>query len=106
MRRGDQIYAWPQPHPVVSDTVLAAGLFALLAVPSAFGYDPGWPHLALGAVMFGALVFRRVRPVESFAVVALAGFVQWIAGAPCGPLAGGHPRGGVPRCRRHLSWRA
>jgi signal transduction histidine kinase len=70
---------------MVPDAALAAGLFALLTLPSVVG-DPSWPHLALGGVMFGALVFRRVRPVESFAVVALAGFVQWTAGVILSPI--------------------
>lgn len=65
--------------------MLAAGLFALLMLPSAVGNGPGWPQLALGVVMFAALVFRRVRPVESFAVVALAGRVVLLAD---GRLAG------------------
>jgi signal transduction histidine kinase len=71
---------------MVPDAVLAAGLFTLLTLPSAVGYDPGSPHLALGGVMFAALVFRRVRPVASFAVVALAGFVQWTAGVTLSPI--------------------
>jgi signal transduction histidine kinase len=80
------LYAWLQRHPVVPDAVLAIGLFVLLILASAFGYDPGWPHITLGAVMFGALVFRRVRPVESFAAVALAGLAQWIAGVSLSPV--------------------
>ncbi|HEX6337903.1 MAG TPA: histidine kinase [Jiangellaceae bacterium] len=86
MRRRDRLYAWLQRHPVVPDAVLAAALFTLFMVPSTFGYAPGWPHVALGGVMFGALVFRRVRPVESFATVALAGLVQWIAGVTLSPV--------------------
>ncbi|HEX6235338.1 MAG TPA: histidine kinase [Jiangellaceae bacterium] len=88
MRRRDRFYAWLQRHPVVPDAALAAGLFALLTLPSAVGYDPGWPHLVLGGVMFAALVFRRVRPVESFAVVALTGLVQWIVGVTLSPVDG------------------
>ncbi|HEX5994048.1 MAG TPA: histidine kinase [Jiangellales bacterium] len=88
MRRRDRLYAWLQRHPVVPDAVLAAGLFALLTLPFMAGYDQDWPRLALGTVMFAALVFRRVRPVASFTVVALAGFVQWIAGVPLSPVDG------------------
>ena len=86
MKRRDRLYAWLQRHPVVPDAVLAAGLFALLMLPSVVGNGPGWPQLALGVVMFAALVFRRVRPVESFAVVALAGLVQWTAGVALSPI--------------------
>jgi hypothetical protein len=70
----------------VPDAVLAAGLFALLLLPSAVGNGPDRPQLALGAVTFTALVFRRVRPAESFAVVSLAGFVQWTAGLALSPI--------------------
>ena len=86
MRRRDRLYQWLQQHPLVPDAALSITLFALLSLTSASGYEPGWPHPALGAVMFGALVFRRVRPVESFAVVALAGLVQWIADVSLSPV--------------------
>jgi signal transduction histidine kinase len=86
VRRRDRFYAWLQRHPVVPDAVLAAGLFTLLMLPSAIGNGLDWLQLALGAVMFTALVFRRVRPVESFAVVSLAGFVQWTAGVALSPI--------------------
>jgi signal transduction histidine kinase len=86
VRRRDLFYAWLQRHPVVPDAALAVALFVLLTLPFAFGYDPGWPHVVLGGVMFGALVFRRVRPVESFAAVTLAGLVQWIADVSLSPI--------------------
>lgn len=78
MRRRDRLYAWVRRHPLVSDAALASGLFLTLALlgPS----DPAWLRMLLGAVMCGALVFRRVRPVASFAVVAACGLVQWAAG--------------------------
>ncbi|TDE08902.1 sensor histidine kinase [Jiangella asiatica] len=85
MRRRDRLYAWVRRHPVVPDGALAAGLFLVFVVLSAAAYDPAWAHAVLGGLMCAALVFRRVRPVESFAVVSAAGLVQWATGLELTP---------------------
>lgn len=64
---------------------MACALLITVVVLSASVYDPGWAHAALGAVMCAALVFRRVRPVPSFAVLAGCGLVQWATGLPLTP---------------------
>ncbi|WP_203454367.1 sensor histidine kinase [Jiangella aurantiaca] len=85
MRRRDRFYAWVRRHPLVPDAAIALGLFLTVVVFSAAAYDPGWAHLMLGAVMCAALVFRRMRPVESFAVLVGCGFVQWATGLQLAP---------------------
>lgn len=79
MRRRDRFYAWLRARPIVPDAVIACGLFLVLAAPSALVLDPGWPHIALGVAMYGALAVRRIFPVVSFAVVAVIGLIQWAA---------------------------
>lgn len=76
----DRLYEWLRQHPTVPDALLAGALFLVLAVPAAVTYEPGWPHLVIGAAIYGCLAFRRVRPVESFIGVAAAGLVQWATG--------------------------
>jgi signal transduction histidine kinase len=88
MRR-DMVYGWLQARPLVPDTVLAAVLFVIFGLSSALTFDPRLPHLALGVAIYGALAFRRVRPVESFAAVAVAGLVQWAAGIDLTPADAG-----------------
>ncbi|WP_199521386.1 sensor histidine kinase [Jiangella anatolica] len=85
MRRRDRLYAWVRRHPLVPDAAIALGLFLTVVVFSAAAYDPGWAHLTLGAVMCAALVFRRMRPVESFAVLVGCGLVQWATGLQLTP---------------------
>ena len=85
MRRRDRFYAWVRRHPLVPDAAISLGLFATIVVFVAAAYDPTWAHLTLGAVMCGALVFRRKRPVESFAVLVGCGLVQWATGLPLTP---------------------
>ncbi len=79
------MYAWVRRHPVLPDAVIALGLLVTLVVFSAAALDPGWAHFVLGTVMCAALAFRRVRPVESFGVLVVAGLVQWATGLELTP---------------------
>ncbi|RIQ10882.1 sensor histidine kinase [Jiangella rhizosphaerae] len=85
VRRRDRLYAWVRRHPVVPDAVIALGVFVTMVVFTAAAFDPAWAHFVLGTVMCAALVFRRVRPVESFGVLVAAGLVQWATGLQLTP---------------------
>lgn len=86
MRRRDRLYAWVRRHPLVPDVVIALALFVVVGVFSAAAYEPTWAHLLLGGVMCAAAVFRRTRPVASFAVLVGCGLVQWATGLPLTPV--------------------
>ena len=85
MRRRDRLYAWVRRHPLVPDAALAGLLFLIVGVSSAYAYADGAAHLVLASVTCLALVFRRVRPVASFAVVAGCAFLQWATGISLTP---------------------
>lgn len=85
VRRRDRVYAWVRRHPLVPDAAIAFGLLLTVVVFSAAAYDPTWAHFTVGAAMCVALVFRRVRPVESFGVLVALGLVQWATGMELAP---------------------
>jgi len=85
VRRRDRLYAWIRAHPLVPDTALAALLFLMVGVPSGYRYADGTAHVILATVTALGLVFRRVRPVASFAVAAGCACVQWAAGIDLTP---------------------
>lgn len=79
MRRRDALYSWLRRHRLVVDGAFAFGVFVALSnIP--IGIDPESAHVWLLLGVCAALVFRRVRPVLSFAAVTTFGLVQWVVG--------------------------
>lgn len=78
MRRRDEAYSWLRRQRLVVDAAIACVVFLLAQADIGLGLYG--PPTALVLVMCGALVYRRVRPVASFAVVAGCGLVQWAVG--------------------------
>ncbi|MDA8369979.1 MAG: sensor histidine kinase [Nocardiopsaceae bacterium] len=70
-------------HPRVVDGAVAGAVF-LYNLPVQAAYTPAHlPYIALVALSAGlcfAYIFRRDRPVGTFAVMALASFAQWLLG--------------------------
>jgi signal transduction histidine kinase len=75
---------WLRLHPQVSDAFFACFLLVPgLLVVQRRGHPPGLAAVIV-LMMTGALVFRRRWPVGVFAAVAMAAFIQWVAGIPVG----------------------
>lgn len=77
---------WLRKHPRVVDGAVAGAVF-LFNLPVQAAYTqalPAYIALVLSVGVCFPYVYRRDRPVQTFAVIALASFVQWQLGV--GPL--------------------
>jgi signal transduction histidine kinase len=78
--------AWARRHPTLMNVLWIAPLavlaFAAPPVDIQGRLLPLWAHLGLATLLLAPLLWRRTRPRETFAAVALISFAQWLADIP------------------------
>ncbi|MBC7290479.1 MAG: sensor histidine kinase, partial [Actinotalea sp.] len=85
MRWWERVSAWDEEHRLAVDALTAVGLL-LFVVPLSYGvlgiYDDRPVAVGAAVIMSVAVVWRRVRPVASAAVVFAAALGHLLLGVP------------------------
>ena len=77
---------WSRRHPLLVDSLFAGFLFLGTVMSRAHAGPISGSHVVLAAAMCTALAFRRLAPLESFAVIAALGLLQFVVGVSVQPF--------------------